>query len=159
MSVLSLKHSIFLSLLCVHSLSAESFPPGCKVVGFRYENNYLHLNEDGKQTLYLIQNRADSTIEIERSDSGNVFMSPPLHISMSPLNWSAFSSDEKVHFKCYKRIMDDIIPIDCGAVLDVCQYPRVRFAVSNMGNYWIASDKTQQAVIQEATRKGIYLKW
>ena len=152
--------SIVLSLLIINPVCATTFPRGCEVSGFGYAQNFLILNENGDQAFYLIQNRTDAKIELERHETGDAFMSPPLQVALDPGNWGAFASDIKnLNFKCYKHVAENTSPVDCGEVLDVCQYPRVRFALSNMGNYWISSNKTQSAVIQEAITKGIYLKW
>src|SRR4051812_42101209 len=94
----SSKKGVFLSLLFAQALNADPFPRGCEVVGFNFEQNCLALNEKGSQTLYLIQNHSDSTIEMERNNASKVFMSPPLHIVMNPMNWSAFASDERLNF-------------------------------------------------------------
>ncbi len=153
-------HSFLLSLILLNPLAANTFPRGCEVLGFNYEQNFLVLNESGRQTFYLIQNRGDATIELERPAKNSAFMTPPLHVTLDPMNWSAFASDEKnAFFKCYKRVGEKASLIDCRDVLDVCQYPRVRFALSNMGNYWISSNKPQQSIIRDAINSGIYLKW
>jgi hypothetical protein len=153
--------SLILSALFANALNAAStFPKGCEVSGFGYTQNNLVLNESGEQSYYLIQNRSDSKIELERHNSADEFMSPPLQATLDPMNWAAFASDVKnVNFKCYKHVDENTALINCQEVLEVCQYPRVRFALSNMGNYWISINKTQQNVIQESVDKGIYLKW
>lgn len=140
--------------------SATTFPRGCEVSGFGYDNNFLILNEQGNQSYYLIQNRSESKIEMQRHETGDSFMSPPLQATLEPMNWGAFASDVRnVNFKCYKHVEDNTALVDCKEVLEVCRYPRVRFALSNMGNYWISSNKAQNAVIQDSVDKGIYLKW
>ncbi|HAT7851221.1 TPA: enhanced entry protein EnhB, partial [Legionella pneumophila] len=117
-------------------------------------------NETGNQTYYLIQNRSDSKIELERFDNSDAFMIPPLQASLDPMSWAAFASDVKnLNFKCYKHVDENTALVDCRDVLEVCQYPRVKFALSNMGNYWISTNKSQNEVIQESVAKGIYLKW
>ncbi|KTD63439.1 enhanced entry protein EnhB [Legionella santicrucis] len=153
--------SLILSLILVSSVEAAGpFPRGCEVTGFGYNQNYLILNETGNQSYYLIQNHSDSKIELERLNTEEAFMSPPLHATLDPMNWGAFASDVKnLNFKCYKRNDDNSILVPCQDVLDVCQYPRVKFALSNMGNYWISFNKPQGAIIQESVAKGIYLKW
>ena len=153
--------SLMLSALLVSSLNAaSSFPRGCEVSGFAYDQNYLVLNETGDQSYYLIQNRSEGKVELERHDTADAFMSPPLLASLEPTNWAAFASDVKnVNFKCYKRAEENTSLVDCKDVLEVCRYPRVRFALSNMGNYWISTNKTQANVIQDSVAKGIYLKW
>lgn len=154
--------SILVSVLATGSTyAAGSFPRGCEVTGFAYSQNNLILNETGKQTYYLIQNRSDAKVEIEHQSTEESFMSPPLHATFDPMSWGAFASDVKnLNFKCYKHFgEEDASTVDCRDVLEVCQYPRVRFALSNMGNYWIAFNKPQNSVIQESVAKGIYLKW
>lgn len=150
--------SVLLSM--VGFTHAGAFPRGCEVTGFGYQQNHLILNETGEQAFYLIQNRSDTKIEMERQGHSDEFMSPPLQASIDPTNWAAFASDVKnLNFKCYKQQDENTAAIDCRDVLEVCQYPRVRFALSNMGNYWISTNKAQNAVIQDAVAKGIYLKW
>ncbi|CEG57047.1 hypothetical protein [Legionella fallonii] len=154
--------SVLLSVVLINAVNAapSSFPRGCEVTGFGYNQNYLVLNETGQQSYYLIQNRSDSKVELERHEIGDTFMSPPLQASLSPLNWAAFASDVKnLHFKCYKHIDENTSLVDCRDVLEICQYPRVKFALSNMGNYWISTDKSQYDIIQDSVAKGIYLKW
>lgn len=151
---------IILTVILISTVFAETFPRGCEVTGFGYNQNYLVLNENGNQSYYLIQNRSDAKIELEHFETDEAFMSPPLHASLEPTNWGAFASDVKnLFFKCYKRNEESTTIIDCRDVLDVCQYPRVKFALSNMGNYWISSNKSQNDIIQDSVAKGIYLKW
>ena len=157
-----INNTILLSAILIGSAqSANSFPRGCEVTGFGYNQNYLILNETGKQAYYLIQNRSDTKIELEHQTLDDSFMNPPLHANFDPMSWGAFASDVKdLNFKCYKRNDEDNTTIvDCRDVLEVCQYPRVRFALSNMGNYWISFNQSQNAIIQESVAKGIYLKW
>jgi hypothetical protein len=153
--------SILFSALIMNQVHATStFPRGCEVSGFAYSQNYLILNETGKQSYYLIQNNSNEKIELEHQSLDEAFMSPPLHANFESKSWGAFASDVKnLNFKCYKRSNEETSVVDCRDVLDVCEYPRVRFALSNMGNYWVAFNKSQNAVIQESVAKGIYLKW
>lgn len=152
---------LIFSAMAMSSAHAESqFPRGCEVTGFGYNQNYLVLNETGNQSYYLIQNRSNSRVELEQLNTEEGFMNPPLHATLDPMNWGAFASDiQNLNFKCYKQIGEHPETISCSEVLDVCQYPRVRFALSNMGNYWILFNKPQGEIIQESVAKGIYLKW
>ena len=135
--------SILISPLLISVIQAGIFPRGCEVTGFGYSENYLILNETGDQSFYLIQNRSDAKIELERHETDDAFMSPPLQATLEPNNWAAFASDIKnLNFKCYKHVDVNTSVTDCRDVLDICQYPRVKFALSNMGNYWISSNKT-----------------
>lgn len=153
--------SVLLSALLVTTANAASnFPRGCEVTGFGFEQNFLVLNETGNQAYFLIQNRSNVKIELERHESEESFMSPPLQATFNPASWGAFASDVKnVTFKCYQHSNENTSAINCSDVLEVCQYPRARFALSNMGNYWIASNKSQKDIIQDSVNKGIYLKW
>jgi hypothetical protein len=151
---------LFSTLVIAKAHAISTFPRGCEVSGFGYSQNYLLLNDTGKQSYYLIQNHSDTQIELEHQAPEETFMSPPLHISLAPSAWGAFASDIKNwDFKCYKRVAETTNQIDCRDVLEVCQYPRVRFALSNMGNYWVSFNKPQNEIIQDSTAKGIYLKW
>jgi hypothetical protein len=156
---------IYKSILCSALLAstlhaASSFPRGCEVRGFDYNQNNLILNETGDQSYYLIQNHSNTPIELERITTEESFMSPPLHATLDAMNWGAFASDIKnLNFKCYNRVENNIVPVSCRDVLEICQYPRVKFALSNMGNYWISFNKPQDSVIQDSVAKGIYLKW
>lgn len=153
--------TFFVGILAAGSLQAAgNFPRGCEVSGFGYSNNNLVLNDNGVQAFYLIQNRSTTKIDMQRFDTAETFMSPPLQATIEPMNWAAFASDvQNMNFKCYKHDTEEAVPVDCREVLDICRYPRVKFALSNMGNYWISINKSQYDVIQEAVAKGIYLKW
>lgn len=136
------------------------FPRGCEVTGFAFDNGYLIVNETGNQAYYLIQNRGKATVELQRHETREVFMSPPLTAKLEPSNWAAFASDEEnLHFQCIINENETIKKIDCRDSLEVCQYPRVKFALSNMGNYWVSVNKAQSQVINESANKGIYLRW
>lgn len=149
-----------LTTLFTTSAVSGTFPRGCEVTGFGYSENYLILNEHGDQAFYLLQNRSNKPIELELYETKEVFMSPKLHSKLEPLNWSAFASDvENLHFKCFTQDGDNTAMVNCSDVLDVCQYPRVKFALSNMGNYWVSTNKEQGQVIKDAVAKGILLRW
>lgn len=140
--------------------SAASFPRGCEVTGFGFTKNFLVMNEQGAQTFYLIQNRSNKQIQLERYETRpNIFMTPKLETKIAPERWAAFASDEKnTYFQCQTSGEEKLV-ISCRDVLDICQYPRVKFALSNMGSYWVSTDKPQKEVIQDSTKKGIFLHW
>lgn len=139
---------------------SSAFPHGCEVTGYGFSENYLILNERGDQAFYMVQNRSGKPIELEHHETKDVFMSPKLHSKLDPMQWSAFASDvENLYFKCYTQEGDNTAMVNCSDVLDVCQYPRVKFALSNMGNYWVSTNKNQGQVIKDAAAKGILLRW
>lgn len=146
--------------LVITTPHAEGFPRGCEPIGFGFRNHYLVLNPTGQQTFYLIQNRTEKTLRLQRHETRDVFMSPKLEVNIAEKNWSAFASDEvNLNFQCAIKTEGGVNEVMCSDVLDVCQYPRARFALSNMGNYWVSTNKPQNMVIKEAVAKGIYLKW
>lgn len=147
-------------LFLFNSAYSEPFPRGCEVRGFGYNEGHLVVNETGNQSFYLIQNHSARPIKMQRVETRDVFMSPPLTAQLEPSNWAAFASDvSNFHFECLTTENETITAIDCRDVLEICEYPRVKFALSNMGNYWVSVNKTQQEVINNAVGKGIYLKW
>lgn len=152
---------VTLAVFCNISAASTSFPRGCEVSGFGFQSLYVTFNDTGSQTFFLIQNRSNLNIELERISTKESFMTPRLQTKINANQWAAFSSDvSNTHFKCFIREQSgDITPLTCGNVLQICQYPRVRFALSNMGSYWVSTNKPQQQVIKDATTKGIYLKW
>ena len=151
----------FLSLIGLAQARPSFFPRGCEVKGFGYNEDYLILNENGEQTFYLIQNRSTKQIEIEHHElEEEVFMSPKLESKISPNRWSAFASDVKnMYFNCFFIEKNERVQTKCSEVLEVCQYPRVRFALSNSGNYWVSTNKSQNQVVSESIKKGIFLRW
>lgn len=143
-----------------HHLFATPFPRGCETNGFGFSNHYLILNPEGKQSFYLIENRTNQTIRIQRHETRDVFMSPKLITNLNSSSWSAFASDEDhTYFKCAIKEDTNMVAVNCSDVLEICQYPRARFALSNMGTYWVSTNKPLDMVIKEAVGKGIYLKW
>lgn len=163
---LKLATVVFGTLFSNLALSAPSpttniFPRGCEVSGFGFSKNFLVLNEHGDQMFYLLQNHSNKTIELVHYETEtDVFMSPKLESQLSPTHWSAFASDiSNLYFQCFVKNGEERQAVNCSEVLDVCQYPRVKFALSNMGNYWVATDKPLTQVIKDSTAKGIFLHW
>lgn len=144
-----------------HAKITSIFPRGCEVSGFGYSDNFLILNETGEQTFYLIQNHSDKQIELEHYETDpDVFMSPKLQSKLGPGRWAAFASDvENMYFNCFIYKKEERVAVKCDELLDVCQYPRVKFALSNMGNYWVSTNKPQNQVIRDSIKKGIFLRW
>lgn len=149
-----------LALTVSFHLFASGIPRGCQVIGFGYQNNFLILNDRNAQTFFLIQNRSNRMIELEHHETKEVFMSPKLRSKLEPSRWAAFAADEpNLHFMCSTQEGNDTVRVNCSDVLEVCQYPRVKFALSNMGNYWVSTNKDQGQVIKDAVAKGILLRW
>lgn len=148
------------SLLFFKCIYVNAFPSGCEVTGFAFFNNYLMLNDSPKQSFYLLQNFSDTQIELKRFAPKKIFMMPSLLIQLEPQKWAALAVDlQNLYFQCFIKKNDKTEAIGCQDVLDVCKYPRAKFALSNMGSYWVSANKEQTEVIKEAAHKGIYLHW
>jgi hypothetical protein len=150
-----------LSFFCHVAHAAAVFPHGCEVRGYQFVENDLVLNDTEQQAFYLIQNRSNQIVELEHYETRpDVFMSPKLENKLDASRWSAFASDvTNMHFKCYIQENGERLAVNCREALDVCQYPRVKFALSNMGNYWVSTNKALEQVIKDTVAKGILLRW
>ncbi len=160
-NALRLSTVLALGLFFTNASADSPFPRGCEVTGFHFSENDLILNERGTQSYFMIQNRSDKQIELEHYETNpDVFMSPKLENKFDPLRWAAFASDiENMNFKCYTQVNNERLAVNCRDALDVCQYPRVKFALSNMGNYWVSTNKPREQVIKDTVAKGILLRW
>ncbi|MCH9757281.1 MAG: enhanced entry protein EnhB [Gammaproteobacteria bacterium] len=142
------------------SNTAFAFPHGCESSGFGFNDPYVIFNDTGRQTFFLIQNHSDIKIELQRVETEDTFMSPKLRSNLNPDKWSAFASDTSdVHFQCLTYSNEKPIRINCRETLTICQYPRAKFALSNMGSYWVSTNKPQKQVIRDSIKKGILLRW
>lgn len=140
--------------------AALAFPKGCEATGFGFDDPYVIFNDTGKQTYFLIQNHSDLGIKLQRVETEDMFMSPKLPSKLNPEKWSAFASDTpEIHFECISEIDGRPTRVSCRETLTICQYPRVKFALSNMGSYWVSTNKPQKQVIRESIKKGILLRW
>ncbi|WP_367605680.1 enhanced entry protein EnhB [Legionella sp. W05-934-2] len=158
-TILQLFCSLVLLIILGVSFSA-TLPKGCEHIGYELNDPFLVLNQAGNQTFYLIENTTNDKIELQKHETEDVFMSPPLIAIIEKGKWAAFASDVRnLHFQCFVHEKFDIIRVNCKDVVQVCQYPRVKFALSNMGNYWVSVNQTQNAAIKEAISKGILLRW
>jgi hypothetical protein len=160
---------IFISTATFAKYQAPSiFPGGCKVSGYGFKYNKLVLYPKGRQAFYLIYNHSNEPVIMEHvPKKRNGFMSPMMKTTLDPENWAGLATDiNKIRFVCYKYDNSQIeaenpnaIPLSCNEILDVCEYPYVRFADTNHGTYWTSTNKTRTEVINDTTRKGIYLRW
>lgn len=158
----SSKQLLSTSFILLASSCAIAYPKGCEVSGFAFQNNHLVLNDNGQQTLFMIQNIGKVNLQVEHVETRpDVFMSPKLESKININQWSAFSSDiGNFYLKCSISDGDNVnVNVNCADYLSICQYPRAKFPLSNYGTYWVSTNKDISQVIQETVKKGIYLKW
>ncbi|MDX2346122.1 MAG: enhanced entry protein EnhB [Legionella sp.] len=149
-----------LSALLLIPSAALAFPQGCELSGFGFDDPYVTFNDGGNQTYFLIQNHSNLKLELRRVETEDRFMSPKLPSTLNPNKWSAFASDlSDVHFQCFSNADGKLARVNCREVLTICQYPRVKFALSNMGSYWVSTNKPQKQIIRDSIKKGILLRW
>ena len=74
--------------------------------------------------------------------------------------WATIAiSEENMNFNCNHISKGQIKLINCANAIRICQYPRVKFTLSNLGTYWIAKNKTLRNSMSKAIKKGILLSW
>ena len=140
------------------------FPHGCRDVGYEFKNQLLVLkpqSEEHPQTIYLIHNLSHGHLLLQLEKLPQHTFSPHYKNVVRPNQWGAFATDQSImQFKCSKATRRSAgEQIDCGHVLELCQYTRAKFADNNMGNYWAVVSKTRRGAMNEAIAKGILLRW
>ncbi len=150
--------SLPLTTLADPTPEPRKFPPGCRQTGFDFSEDQLVLTQipEGQvQTVYLIHNRAPFEVAV-RADTSSKFV-PSYDKIIKPDSWITFARDlPKVVFHCRAG---DTESVDCGEVLELCNYNNAKFPESNLGTYWITNSNTQDAVIHSSIKKGILLRW
>lgn len=146
---------------CEAEASTSHFPRGCEPSGFTFREGKLVLNQDtaqATQTLYFLHNISDNATHLHFIKDPKAFMNPSWSSDLASDNWSAFATDKDgITFRCKEKNKAGK-KIDCDQILEICQYKNAKFATSNLGNYWIATNTSQKSVMQAASRKGILLK-
>lgn len=181
--------SIISSLLLLHyqliQAKDSSLPTGCKRIGYLFSHKIVVLYPkkfNKKQGLYFFYNKTSSEIvNLYQMRTGNEPFTMYLNNVINVNEWGGFSSNEsKVKFICtikkedksksketkfstnnllttnnsqYGRI------VNCYDVLDVCQFPNVKYANNNEGSYWAVTSNSLENAIQEIIEQGILLRW
>lgn len=147
---------------CEAEAAESSFPLGCKSSGYAFKSGKLVLKQDTAQptqTLYFIHNHSEQTTHLHFIKDPKAFMNPKWSTDLSADHWAAFATDKDgVTFSCKSLQKKASAKVDCDNVLEICQYKNAKFATSNLGNYWVATDHTQKAAVQAAVQKGILLR-
>lgn len=166
-----LKSTISISLLCLSTcFSAMSFavkpdpeirnPLGCKNVGYQFHLNVLNIlpaSVGDDQSLYFIYNRTKEAVNLYQMRQSESSQSVYLNHTIPAGRWAVLSSSENMKYICTvndRKYMNGRI-IDCGNVLKVCEYARVKYGMNNRGNYWLANGNTRDGAVREVIYYGI----
>lgn len=140
----------------------RKFIPGCEEVGHDFDDGQLVLNpvkpEMEDQTIYFIQNISGSTLKLKSINNLNEYY-PIFETTVEHGNWAVFATDKKgMTFGCHSEYYGET-KTDCLSAIEVCQFPRAKFAPHNQGNYWVTSNKAKYAARRDAIKAGILLRW
>jgi hypothetical protein len=142
----------------------KRFPLGCNAVGYSMDDSNLTLQPfvvDSPQTIYFIHNISNKTIHLSAPAPEDALVAPDYDVDIDSNRWAAFAMDRNsLIFRCtLSSDNEEKTPVSCGTSLELCQYPCVRFAAHNGGNYWPSKNKDRQQTIYEVNRiTGILLK-
>lgn len=149
----------------VVSAKKLKFLHGCEEVGFRFDNGRLAFipvqKTEENQTVFFIHNVSNTRLKIEFHKTFRTNLYPVWETTVNSDNWAAFATDRAdISFTCLQEDYGDYTDeVDCGEVLQVCQYQNAVFASHNQGNYWISSNRSKYGTRNEVIRKGVLLKW
>lgn len=164
----SLFHHRITALLCIccffslntYAKNLAPFPKGCEVMGFQWDSPRLRLNQLGEQTIYFIQNISNKLITINHKSSQPFFMDMGLHAALKKNKWLSLAvNEQEMKLSCSSVSANSEKVIPCEENIRICQYPRVKFALSNQGTYLIAKNASLRQAMRKAINKGILLKW
>jgi hypothetical protein len=161
----------------------RTFPYGCRVMGYGYENDLLIIkpvwdqaaqgqNNNNQaqaqtqqqqaqasnqvQTMYLLHNKSGQALSLKaKKDPGEMYK-PDNENVIGANQWAAFAMDQnKVAFTC----MQGSSPVSCSTVLEICQYNHAKFSESTLGSYWVVKSDTLENTVYGAIHIGILLRW
>ncbi|MDQ2994471.1 MAG: hypothetical protein M3R00_05945 [Pseudomonadota bacterium] len=142
----------------------QRFPSGCYQKGYSFNYNVLQFDvgeKDIMQSMYFVHNLSKQTVNLYQMRTGEEPFVVHINNSITAKRWAVFATDEKLsRFICtipsnkstYGKI------INCGDVLDVCQYSNVVFAPNGHGNYWAVTNLGMRAAQSSVIQQGTLLK-
>lgn len=158
--------SVVLSLafLANSAMAARDFPRGCEAIGYEFQDGQLVLQpkpEEGQQALYMIHNISNDNIVIANEPPEDAIVAAVWETDVKRYRWASFAMNKSdVRFNCnVVKYRDDKQKVNCADVVKVCTYPRAKFALGNMGTYWVTTNKSQSDAVRKAIQKGILLRW
>ncbi len=166
----------------MHAQSAPlQFPRGCKPVGFQFKNGFLVLtpvspqegqsSETAPQTelesspkipqgLYFLHNISQQRIQLKGYKLPDQIFSADHFNVIEPMQWGTFAVDDSMAvLRCDIGSTHESTRINCAETIEICQYPRAKFADHNKGTYWVSQSTTLHDAVQASDSNGILLRW
>lgn len=156
---------VFFMSLDAYASKTMKFLHGCEEIGHEFQRGKLAFipvqESEEDQTLYFIHNVSYDRIKIESQKTYTTSLYPIWETTINSDNWAAFAVDrDNITFKCYEDDYGEFTrEVNCRDVVEVCQFPRAKFAEHNQGNYWISTNRSKYGTRNEVIRKGVLLKW
>lgn len=141
------------------------FPNGCRSVGYSFKHYTLILKPNLKghsQSLYFIHNKTSQPLTFYQMRTGNEAYIMHLNNKIQPWQWGVFATDEKqVRFICAtpSTTSDYGQIVNCENVVELCEYPNVKFSINNHGNYWAVPSDEKIKARNNVIKQGVLLKW
>ena len=143
----------------------KPYPTGCEAVGFSYKYGVLLLKsntESTPQSIFFLHNISKKAIEFYQVRDGSHPYIMHSHNTLGPDQWAAYATDQsETKFICTTasktKYQGGIL--DCEKSLKICQYPKVKFALNNRGNYWATTNQTKNSAVKTVIRQGTLLRW
>lgn len=157
---------IVVTLISFPSYAARNlYPKGCEPKGYEYKDLALIFKPVGPteklQTLFLVHNISNYPVKLISQKLRHQAFAPKFKHIIDGQNWAVFvTNSSETHFKCVANNgYDSGAHVDCSQVLQICQYPRAKFAVHNRGTYWLAQTYSMKEAVRSAVKNGILLRW
>ena len=142
----------------------KRFPLGCSNVGFYFKTPNVLLKPiltEQQQTIYFIHNISPHRIHFESIKPPEDLYALTYQTDIDPQRWAAFAFDfPQILFTCSTiQRQGQTTPADCSTLLDICEYPCVKFPDHGAGNYWASENSSMVETIYNANRgMGILLR-
>ena len=136
------------------------FPKGCESIGYEFNNKEVNFLTYQEQALYFIYNPGQKIIKLSSGKSESNIIDLGWCINLKPKRWAAIainSEDLKMH--CELESISTSQLQRCSNAIEICQYPRAKFTLSNQGTYWIAKNDHLKKAMSKAIKRGILLSW
>ncbi len=140
----------------------RKYPHGCRELGYEFESSLLILKpvseSEDIQTVYLVHNKAPHPVHFIAKRDPKDYTAPPFENVIRGGQWGAFAMNQAaVEFIC--STPDQAQTINCGDVLELCQYTRAKFGTAINGTYWIMPSSSQKEAVRRTIHDGVLLRW